>query len=245
MNKKIIAAFCIVILMVSIFSACGNKGYLLAKDENGVEHAYVTDENGETVLNDDGDIRVYQTDEHGKIARDENGNPKENSVKKPEISVNNDGSVTNGAFTLPVIDGWEAIDTGRLVKKGTNENCYILAEYQTNETEESTFAVMMDKVITDNKTLIDEINNGDHEEIGSVKAEMNTDRFKYQGFDAMYLSFTIHESSVKVVHHAEVIYFVAGDGSVYAVNYVCLNGDGYDSSFNFLEWANSIKIRTN
>lgn len=246
MNKKIIAVFCIVILMISVLSACGkNKGYLLAKDEHGVEHAYVTDENGETVLNEDGNVRVYQTDEHGKIVKDEDGNPKENAVDKPSISVNKDGSVTTGIFTLPIIDGWEGVDTGRLVKKGTNENCYILAEYETNETEDTTFALMTDKVISDNKIIVDAINNGDYKDQGLDKAKMKTDRFEYQGFDAIYMSFTIYENSVKVVHHAEAIYFVVADGSVYVINYACLNGEGYDSSFNFLEWANSIKIRTN
>lgn len=242
MNKKIIAVFCIVILMASIFSACGNKGYLLAKDENGIEHAYVTDKNGETVLNEDGNIRVYETDVNGKIVKDEKGNPKENAVEKPSVSVNKDGSVTTGIFTLPVIDGWEGVDTGRLVKKGTNENCYILAEYQTNETEDSTFVLMTDKVITDNKTILDAINNGDYKDEGIAKAEMKTDRFKYQGYDAMNLSFTVFDNGTKVIHHAEALYFVTDDGSVYVVNYACLDGEGYDSSFNFLDWANKIEI---
>lgn len=239
MNKKFIAVFCILILMVSVFSACGNKGYLLAKDENGVEHAYVTDENGETVLNEDGNIRVYETDAHGKIVKDENGNKKENSVKKPEFSINKNGSVTNGIFTLYPVDGWEASNKGTLVKKGTDEHCYIMAEYLTSETEEKPFSLVIDEIISENKPLADSINDGDYKDNGIVKAEMNTNRFEYQGKEAVFMSFTIFDTADKVIHHAETIHFINGEGEIYAITYGCLNGEGYDSSFNFLDWANN------
>lgn len=111
MNKKIIAVFCVVILMVSVFSACGNKGYLLAKDENGIEHAYVTDENGETVLNDEGNIRIYETDVNGKIAKDENGKAKENFIEMPEI-LKTDKKYQTEEFIFNIPDGWKIGDNG-------------------------------------------------------------------------------------------------------------------------------------
>lgn len=111
MNKKIISVFCVVILMVSVFSACGNKGYLLAKDENGIEHAYVTDENGETVLNENGDIRIYETDKNGKIVEDDNGNKKENYVKMPE-TLKTDKKYQTKEFIFNVPSGWKIGESG-------------------------------------------------------------------------------------------------------------------------------------
>lgn len=243
MNKKIIAAFCIVILMISVLSACGkNKGYLQAEDSEGYVRAFVTDKNGETVLNEDGEVRVYVTNSSGEIIKDENGVPRESSVAAPKNTVNKDGSVTSGIFTLPAISGWEGTDTGKLIKKGTEGNCYIFADYQTNETKESTFALMTDKVITDNQALIDAINKGDYKDDGFAEAEMKTDRFNFHGYNAVYMSFTIFNTGNEVIHHAETIYFVNTDGEVYVVNYVCLNGVGYDASFDFLDWSNGVEI---
>lgn len=244
MNKKIIAVFCIVILMISVLSACGkNKGYLLAKDEYGVEHAYVTDENGETVLNEKGDIRIYETDVNGKIVKDEDGNPKENYVQKPSVSVNKDGSVTTDIFTLPVIDGWEGNKTGKLVKKGTDEKCYILAEYETIETETETLGFLTDNILLDNREIVDAINNGEHKDKGFAKGELEDKKIKYKDYDAVFMSCTLYDNNDKVVHHAEAIYFVTDDGKIYIINYVCFDGEGYDRSFNFLEWANNIEIK--
>lgn len=239
MNKKIIAVFCVVILMASVFSACGNKGYLLMKDENGNEHAYVTDENGSTVLNEQGDIRVYQTDEHGKIVKDENGKPKENSVKKPKVSVNSDGSVTSSIFTLSPINGWVGDKTGKLVKKGTEDKCYISAEYYTEETDERTFSVVTDEIISNNKGVVDAINTGDYKDQGLEKGEVETNRFNYKGYSAVYMSYTLYSNDVKLIHHAENIYIVTDKGEIYCISYVCGDGVGYDKSFNFLDWANT------
>ena len=49
MNKKIIALFCVVILMVSVFAACG-KTKLYTATINGVERPVVTNEDGEYII---------------------------------------------------------------------------------------------------------------------------------------------------------------------------------------------------
>lgn len=108
MNKKIIAAFCIVILMVSVFSACGNKdkGYLLAKDQNGYERAFVTNENGETVTNANGEVRVYLTEENGEIVRDAVGVPMEDPIEMPEAIIT-DTMYKTKEFIFNVPSGWK------------------------------------------------------------------------------------------------------------------------------------------
>ena len=107
MNKKIIAVFCVVILMISVFSACGNKdkGYKLDVDNDGFTHAYATDAEGNTVLDEEGSIVVYQTEKNGEIATDENGNKKENRVEMPKAIVKGNEYITK-EFKFKAPEGW-------------------------------------------------------------------------------------------------------------------------------------------
>ena len=63
MQKKIIAVACAVILIATLFVSCKkDMGYMLGKDELGFEHAYVTDAEGNTVLDDNGNIlKTFQS----------------------------------------------------------------------------------------------------------------------------------------------------------------------------------------
>lgn len=107
MNKKIIAVFCVVILMASVFTACGNKdkGYKLDVDNDGFTHAYATDAEGNTVLDEEGSIVVYQTEKNGEIATDENGNKKENRVEMPKAIVKGNEYITK-EFKFKAPEGW-------------------------------------------------------------------------------------------------------------------------------------------
>lgn len=229
MNKKIIAFFCVVILMASIFTACGNKGYLLAKDENGNEHAYVTDENGETVLNDNGDIRVYETDKNGKIVKDEDGKPKENSVKKPEYEAKDDKYETND-FVLKIEDGWTNATKGKYIK-GENTNCFIeISKYFDDyKNSETSLEERLSDTIELNKNAVNNLKEEYH--IASFKH-----RYEKVGNNDMYiLEFYVEDINNKPVLYGMQVYFAVGE-NVYSVVYGDADGKEYDPNFNFLSY---------
>lgn len=229
MNKKIIAVFCIAILMVSIFTACGNKGYLLAKDENGNEHAYVTDENGSTVLNEQGDIRVYETDINGKIVKDENGKPRENSVKRPEFEAKDDKYETND-FVLKIEDGWTNAAKGKYIK-GKNEKCTLeISKYFDDfKSDTQTLEDRLSDTVNINKKAIDQL-----KETYPVTTMKN--RYEQVGENQMYvIEFCFEDNSGNVVLYGMQVYFSVGN-NVYSVVYGDADGKEYDPNFNFLSY---------
>ena len=73
MSKKIIAVIAVVtIVFVSVFAACNKK------DDDGIyveidDLNIVTDENGEKILADNGELLVYATDEDGDRIKNDKG----------------------------------------------------------------------------------------------------------------------------------------------------------------------------
>lgn len=205
MNKKIIAVFCVVILMASVFSACGNKGYLLMKDQNGIEHAYVTDENGSTVLNEQGDIRVYETDANGKIAKDENGKPKENVIKAPEKLIS-DSEYKTKEFKFTAPDGWK-IDGNSYIAVSKDGQSQI----QLNVLKES--ALNYNAAVSEEndmaKKIVEEVKNNN----GTAELREGKTKIASNQIDAYYMLFDAQMESEgkKQELHTCAIYFIFND----------------------------------
>lgn len=105
MNKKIIAILTVVtILFICIFASC-------KKEENNIyvdnkEYKFVTDENGEKVLAEDGRLLVYETNEHGRIVKDENGEPV--TLVQQFQPIQNKNYIEDFGYTLTLPEGWKS-----------------------------------------------------------------------------------------------------------------------------------------
>ncbi len=108
MNKKIIAVLLVATtLFMCVFAACNKNEedgiYVENKDIN-----FVTDENGEKVLDFDGRIIVYATDEDGKKIKDDNG---EYVTQAQEFQpIEDDGVIEDLGFFFELPEGWKSTD---------------------------------------------------------------------------------------------------------------------------------------
>ncbi len=98
MSKKLIAILTIAtILFVCAFTACDNNG--------SGDSLYVTDENGERVLGDNGQFLVYETNADGEIVTDESGeNVTEAQMFEPAME---GGVLEDYGFKLTIPKGWK------------------------------------------------------------------------------------------------------------------------------------------
>ena len=246
MNKKIIAVFCVVILMVSIFSACKKKNQYTIKI-NGKEQPVVT-ENGEIVTNSEGKVAVYVTNASGENVTESGGNPKIEYVNPPSVIINPNKTMVYDIFKMNIQDGWAPVEdnSGKLAKNETEMKCYIKGEYSATESEDLTLDMLVDQILESNRGIIDAINSGAGAEQGVdyTKAEMANEKTTFLGNEAYHLSFRIYNSKGDVVHYAENIFFRTSGNKIYCVSYVCEDGVGYDANFNFSDWANeNITVR--
>ncbi|MBR3789981.1 MAG: hypothetical protein IKK46_04750 [Clostridia bacterium] len=115
MGKKSVALLIVVIMCCTfIFTACNKDKY--TNPVTGEEYILVTDENGNKVLSEDGELLVYATDEDGKKIKDDEGN------YVTEIhgfigQIENNGVIEDYAYYLTLPDGWKSVD-----KQGNFEN---------------------------------------------------------------------------------------------------------------------------
>ncbi len=116
MKKRIVVFLMVVIISLSVvFTACNKDVY--TDPSTGNEYILVTDENGEKVLNDDGELLVYSTDEDGKKIKDEDGNYV-TEVHGFIGQIENDGVIEDYAYYFTLPDGWKAVnDRGEFENK--------------------------------------------------------------------------------------------------------------------------------
>lgn len=100
MSKKIIAILAIcTILFVCVFAACDNN----TNDKK--DSLYVTDKNGEKVLDEDGRFLVYETNADGEIVTDSSGESvTEAQIFEPALE---EGVLEDFGFKLTIPEGWK------------------------------------------------------------------------------------------------------------------------------------------
>ncbi|MEG1835379.1 MAG: hypothetical protein RR229_04555 [Oscillospiraceae bacterium] len=86
MKKQVVAIILVMVLVITTFAACGKK-YKMFTDKDGIKHPMVTDAEGNTVRNPDGNIAVYQTDKNGEVVTDKDGKDVINGIRFPDYIV--------------------------------------------------------------------------------------------------------------------------------------------------------------
>ncbi len=116
MGKKSVALLIVVIMCCTfIFTACNKDKY--TNPVTGEEYILVTDENGNKVLSEDGELLVYATDEDGKKIKDDEGN------YVTEIhgfigQIENNGVIEDYAYYFTLPNGWKTVsDLGEFENK--------------------------------------------------------------------------------------------------------------------------------
>ena len=104
MEKKIIAIALVLVLMVTAFVGC-TKGKKFV-DADGYEHLLCLDEEGNTVLNDEGKLVVYITEPDGKIREDDDGEPMTGYVAFPEQVIKGN-TLETPDYKITLSDEWE------------------------------------------------------------------------------------------------------------------------------------------
>lgn len=243
MNKKILAILMAFVIVVTCFAACKRHDYETTKI-NGQDVILYTDKDGNTVINDDNQIVAVVTDSDGELITFANG---ENQTYNIQISGSwvVDGEIKTKDFDMGIPSGWEGTENSRIVKEGTDGKCYIDFKQVHVLKDNEKFADAFEETDKTNEQIQTAFNNP---ETLKELIKNNPDLAKYEGCtytieqggttltDMAYPCRTyVHkfvDADGKVVHYIENYYFLVSN-TVYAVNYNCIDGEGYDADFNF------------
>jgi len=118
MTKKFIAALAaLTVLFLCCFGACSKGTY--KSPATNQKYQLVTDENGDKILSDDGELLVYVTDENGKAVTNENGEPE--TAKQGFIGQLQDGNVVEDyGYIVTLPNGWKFAESGDAATKYKN-----------------------------------------------------------------------------------------------------------------------------
>lgn len=224
MEKKIIAVACVLVVLAVTLAACGSK-YLIVENDDGMEYAAVTDEEGNTVVNEQGDIVVYVTDVDGDLVTDTNGEPQTNSITIPSVIADGD-TVETADYTLTMPDGWTANSNGRFTRDD-NENVYLQIT-NFGELEDQT----LDTYVASMQENINALLAQTQQEYPSASVEYSNHTLSQANrMDSRVVEFRVPDADGSMAYYAMNVYFVY-QGELFKVDYICVGS--YDESFDVL-----------
>lgn len=228
MNKKIIALSLALVIMITCFTACKQKRE--TTKINGNEVILVTDENGNPIINEKNEVVAVVTDRDGEVITYENGEDQTYYIQLNDALVI-DGVANGKNYRMNVLKGWTVGRSDRINKDGTEDDCYIQFVKIKDVEKDYTIETYLEELDAQNEKLIAAFEaKGFTVTIDEGKDTVST---KYISCDTR--AYKVVDGSGKVVHYAENYYFTAGK-TIYAINYACENGVGYDESFDFGEY---------
>lgn len=242
MEKKIIAISLVVVLMLTVFVGCSTKRE--TTNLGGKDYVLATDAEGNTLVDDNGAIIAVVTDRDGEVVVDANGEDQTYAIPMAGVAVN--GTLYGSNFDMKIPDGWEA-DGQKLVKKGTDGKCYIQFNkiIELNEDNDiETYLEAIDeqndqiaKAISDEATLEELIKgNPEYEQMRGVKYSIEKSETSLSAKNCYVRVHKMVDAKNNVIHYAEN-YYINISNTIYKLDYVCQDGEGYDESFDFGNFA--------
>lgn len=224
MNKKILAVALALLFVVTAFTACKSK--LEMTKINGKEYPLMTDEDGNTVVNEDNQVAVLVTDEDGDVIKYENGEDQTRWIQLPgSVVVNN--AIQDKEYKMIIPEGWTGSSArGRIFKDGTDEKCYMSFAKISEVSEDMNLEIYLESIDEQNEELGPTL-----EDIGqTLTVDKSEDSIK--GINYNKYVYKIVDGNGQVIHYVENYYFTT-EKNMYLLTYACEKGIGYDESFEF------------
>ena len=226
MKKQVLAIMLATLLILMTFAACGKK-YLVYTDQDGVEHPVLTDAEGNTMVNEYGQIVIGVTDARGHLVTDENGENETRAVVFPSsISGKNVYETPNFKWEVPEKIWY--FDGDKLLKKDSAvyADISIASDYETlAELEEG-----MDKQLD---AMVSQANG----QITSEKSKWVIEA----GPNALQYNYEIKDQDGNLHEQRTDIFFATADGTIYRLLFVLPATEA--DSVSFADLVNMIKFR--
>lgn len=226
MKKQVLAIMLATLLILMTFAACGKK-YLVYTDQDGVEHPVLTDAEGNTMVNEYGQIVIGVTDARGHLVTDENGENETRAVVFPSsISGKNVYETPNFKWEVPEKIWY--FDGDKLLKKDSAvyADISIASDYETlAELEEG-----MDKQL---EAMVSQANG----QITSEKSKWVIEA----GPNALQYNYEIKDQDGNLHEQRTDIFFATADGTIYRLLFVLPATEA--DSVSFADLVNMIKFR--
>lgn len=211
MEKKIIAAVSVVILLVSVLAACAKKPPVIVTKE-GMTFPLMTDSEGNTMVNKHGDLVVMVTGDDGKPIKNADGEYETAAVTFPDIIVGK-LTVETSDFIMNYPKNWVVNEDGSAHRKGVDDESVTidkLGPMKEGETFDSFYA----KQVELGKTIGEQLKkDGQTTEYNSANGIITS-----KSIPCRTIEFKILNSDGTTASFSTAVYVVFGD-NMYKVLY--------------------------
>lgn len=228
MEKRIIAVVCVLILLVTTLVACGKKATIQVKEGNSYE--LVTDDEGNTLINADGDIVIYATDENGKYIKDSNGEKQTAAVTFPDVVVNKNIFQT-AKYTMTFPEDWTCSKYG-VGTKDSNSDVTLKVANIGDMSENETIDSFADEQLQSTTPLIESLKEKYPNAQLNTGSAYLTNKMLYSRIFELKLI----DADNNLSYYQKCIWFEY-EGDKYAVEYVCNAENSYDETFDVINWV--------
>lgn len=233
MHNKIIAVICVVLMLVTLFAACGKK--VIIKGKNGEEYIAMTDDEGNTVLNESGEIVVYVTDDRGKYVTDANGERQTNAVTFPN-QVTGEHSIATPQYRLTMPEDWTLGEDGKFTRN-KNENI----------TFEISEMVVLNATRTMNTYLQTQIE-------GMEYMKNNSEEYKNLSYEIKDVTLTASQLPCKVIEITmtddsgaktmeQSLYYIQWGENMVQASYLCMDATAIGSFDSYTYLNENLEIK--
>ncbi len=216
MSKKIIAILLVFTLVITCFVACRKEKPETVKI-NGEDCVVVTDDEGNTVFNEDGDVAVHILDNEGNILYFDNGEPQTRYIEVPEYY--NRTKITGDSYEFELGEGWEYKNISNLYEKEGSDGKAVIKVSQYEYPENcSTVDEYLTATKESNKELIDDI-----KEKYDYNEKITEISFLNDNKDAREVELIVKDDNGNMVSYTYSIYFEF-NGKIVVTSYNCHSG---------------------
>ncbi len=232
MEKKIIAVALVLVLMVTVFTACGKKNTFTL--DNGQEVVLATDEEGSTMIDRDGKLVVYVTDTDGDYVTYENGERQTNMVDFPKMLINGQTMETPIIrWTIP--EGWTFNKRGMAVKDDTDGNVSVKL-LELGSAKNNALLVLYSNAVTALEKQMEEIVKTYPDSKMTVE-----DTTIWDGTEASRILIEIYDTDGTCIQYTDGYYYEFA-GQVYKLE--CLGGNKrYTQDIDYNSVVNGIEMK--
>ena len=225
MEKRIIAVVCVLIICISVFASCGRKAAII-KGADGSEHLLVTDEEGNTVLNAQGDIAVYPTDSNGEIITYEGGEKQTNFITFPNKVVDGKkAKIETPQFNFELPEDWKTDDDGNFVYKN-NENIMFEQPVASSLKGRTLYDAISTQV-----EFMKKLNEEEEGYKGKLKYSTEEEILKIgdKELDCITVFMQLLADNKKDVQSMQRLYYIKNGDTLIQISYVCKDNTAFDT----------------
>lgn len=217
---RIIAIVLVLVLAIVLFAMFFRQKKEVYVDADGYTHYLMLDDEGNTILNDNGNIVAYATDADGDMYKDEEGEYVTVAVDFPK-SVIKERSVETPEYKLTMPEGWVATEDGDFQLEDNSDvtvSVHNLGEYEYDIN--SYFSSKSEYF----DTLIDEVK----EVYPKTEIKEGSAYITMKGLNCHTVEIRFIDDTGTEKYYTNSVYYKFGD-CIYKIDYVWKNGNPDES----------------